>query len=237
MPTNAYQHSRTENEFATPEYAESDMRSYAVPNADSADAPYTDTFGWAPSLRLGPSVGSPVALPDATRLGTEPRREAVPDNGEAPEPFFRNLDADKARRYSVEYQDADGWEENKEYPGYPSATAGANRFGRNPRETPPPEPRPTSRMAPRTYLFTRPFMVGRQHLDGLHFSMADHRRNYDVLGMAPARTWRNTYRLDPQPWDTGVTDMPPANAPTIQDMQEVPVTVEVAYQSRNWRLS
>lgn len=233
---NAYTHSRTEQEFATPEYADSDMRSYAVPTALSDSAPYIKEFGWAPSLRL-----SPESIPDATRLGTEPRREVVPDNGENPEQFWRPIDADKARRHSVEYQDADGWEEEKEYPGYPSAAAGANRWGRNPRETPPPEPRPTSRMAPRTYLFTRPFgtntpKVGRRDLDGIHFSMADHRRTYDVLGMAPVRSWRNTYRLDPEPWDTAVTDMPPSNAPTIQDMQEVPVTVEVGYQSRNWRL-
>jgi hypothetical protein len=50
----------------------------------------------------------------------------------------------------------------------------------------------------------------------MHFSMADHRRTYDVLGMAPVQSRRNTYRADPAPWDANVVDMPvdvsPVNA-------------------------
>lgn len=232
--TNPYAHDRTEQEFAVPEYAVPASGSFAVPDVSPDSAPYTDTLGWAPSLRL-----SPTSIPDTTRLGTQRRSSAVPDDGGDPVAFWTPIDADKARRSSVEYQDADGWEETKEYPGYPDAAAGANRFARNPRETPPPEPRPTSRLAPRTYTFVRPFMtglpkMGSRDLNGIHFSMADHRRQYDALGMAPVRSWRNTYRLDPAPWDEGVVDYPPANA--APDYRETPPTVEVAYLSRSWRL-
>lgn len=231
---NPYAHGRTESEFSDPGVnGDQDNRAYAVP---SGGAPFNTEQGWAPSLRLGP-----VSFPDTTRLGTETRRTTVPDDGEIPADFWRPIDSDKARRHSAEYQDADGWTETKEYPGYPSAASGANRFAPNPRSTPPPESRPTSAMAPRTYLFTRPFMtglpkMGNRHLDGMHFSMADHRREYDVTGNTPVRSSRNTYRIDPTPWDQGLVDMPPQNATTFTDLVEVPQTVEVGYSSRNWRL-
>lgn len=229
--TNPYAHDRTEQEFDVPEYSVPLPGSYAAPEGGAPVA----TMGWAPSFRAAPD-----SFPDTTRLGTATRQTTVSDGGGDPVEFYRPLDADDARRHSVEYQDADGWEETKDYPGFPSASAGANRFARNPREIPPPEPRPTSRMAPRTYLFTRPFMTGLpkegdRSLNGIHFSMADHRRTYDVLGMAPVRSWRNTYRLDPSPWDQGIVDMPPANA--TPDLREAPLTVDVDYQSRSWRLT
>lgn len=232
--TNPYAHDRSESEFAAPVYAVPDNNAYAVP---SGGAPYTTAPGWSPALRAGSD-----SFPDTSRLGTGTRRTIVPDDGTQPEQFYRPLDADKRSRSSVEYQDADGWEETKDYPGYPAASSGANRFAPNPRATPPAEPRPTSRMAPRTYLFTRPFMtntakVGARSLSGIHFSMADHRRTYDVLGMAPVATRRNTYRINPQPWDSGLVDMPPQNATNVTDIVETPMTVEVSYQSRNWRLS
>jgi hypothetical protein len=36
--------------------------------------------------------------------------------------------------------------------------------------------------------------------------MADHRREYPILGMAPVNSRRNTYRVEPTPWDINIVD-------------------------------
>ncbi len=227
MP-NAYAHSRTEDEFATPEYPES-VNGYAVPLL--SDAPYNDDFGWAPKLAT-----SPIGVPDGSRIGVQPRRDYRPDPGRAPEEFWRPLDADDAERHSVEtITEMPG--EVKARPGDINPGLGANRWARNPREIPPPEPRLSMRMHPVTYFFTRPFDQGiARRFNGLHFSMADHRREYETLGMAPAKTRRNTFRLEPSPWDTDIVDMPPPD-PT-PDIQPVPGVAVSDYGSgRTWRLT
>lgn len=235
----SYANSRTESELGTPQnVAPSAFTDYAAPDI-AEDAPYTDTFGWAPSLRLGPET-----IPDTSRLGTQPLRDYRPDGNQPPEQFWDKLDADKKVRYSVESQDADGWTETKEYPGFPAPSAGANRWAANPRSTPPAEPRPTQQLSPATYSFLRPFMqgqakMGERFLNGIHFSMASHKRTFEILGMAPQRMpgngTRNTYRLEPTPWDMDLTDKPPQNQQPV--IAESLPTVDVAYQSRSWRLS
>lgn len=189
---------------------------YGTPNnafaapGPSTDAPYTDTFGWGPSPRI--SVGS---TPDAMRLQDFPVRTFRPEGSEAPEDFYRPLDADDAQRHSVEEIDADGIEIRKaEY-----------KRGPDPRWNPPAETRITERLSPRSYLFTRPFDQGTKgngarQLNGMHFSMADHRREYDILGMRPWSAHRNTYRVDPTPWDADMYDVPD------------PGTVGTGYQGR-----
>ena len=231
MPDNAYAISRTEGEFDTPEYAPS-VSGYAVPGVDS-DAPYNDEFGWAPSLRL-----SPEGIPDTHRLGTLPLYDYRPvDNRPATE-WYGRLDAEEKKRESVTDQDADGWEETKEYPGYDRPSAGANRWARDPKENPPPEPRWTMKLGPRSYSFWRPFGTGlpksgAKEFNGLHFSMADHRRDYEIYGMEPVRNRRNTYRIEPTPWDTNIVDIP---APDDTPEMRVVVSANVDYQSRSWRL-
>src|SRR3546814_10876093 len=75
-------------------------------------------------------------------------------------------------------------------------------------------------MSPRSYTFTRPFdslnrnyanvsIGSARQLNGQHFSMADHRREYPILGIKPNHLRRNTYRLDPSPWDADLIDVPP----------------------------
>lgn len=228
---NAYATSRTEAEFGEPDYAEMDPR-YAVPPLER-DAPYNDEFGWAPALRL-----SPASIPDTTRLGTEPLRDYRPTPVRPPEEFWRRNDRNKARRHSIEQIDANGWDETKTGTGHASPERGAFRWAPNPTSTPPPENRVTQRMAPRGYTFWRPFgtntpKISTRLFNGMHFSMADHRREYDIYGMAPARTARNTYRLEPAPWDTDLVDMPPD---TQRVQREMVPTMEVDYQSRSWRL-
>lgn len=224
--SNPYATSRTADVLAQPEYAQLDS-AYAVPDI-SEDAPYNDEFGWAPHLRL-----SAQETPDAARLGERPLRQTYPDPRE-PDKFFADQDADKARRHSVEEIDANGWEEGR------GITASDRRWADNPRRNPPEDNRVTQRLSPRSYSYLRPFMtglskMGKRELNQQHFSMADHRRIYPDPQMNPVRTMRNTYRIDPAPWDTNLVDIPPDAIPAVP--QGRIQAVEVAYASRNWRLS
>lgn len=228
MP-NAYAHSRTEDEFATPEYPEVG-NGYAVP---TGDAPYNDEFGWAPTLRL-----SPQGIPDGSRLGSQPRRDLRPEPDRPPEEFWRRYDTDDRERHSVEHITTN-LGELKARPGDINPALGANRWARNPRETPPPENRVTQRAHPVMYFFTRPFdQRFKRSLTGVHFSMADHRREYEVLGMAPAKTRRNTFRIEPSPWDTDIVDMPaPDTTPDLSPVPGIAVNYGSASGDRSWRLT
>jgi len=235
MPTNPYANARNTPETTLPHDSYRDA-SYTDP---PSGAPYYPVGnGFAPTLRI-----SPTDTPDANRLFPDTRHDRYPDPTRPPDEFWQQIDADKDKRYAVEQQDADGWEETKGGFGYPGPSAGANRFARNPRETPPEEPRTTSRLAPRSYNFLRPFMtgqpkMGKRDLNGWHFSMADHRRTGEILGMAPQRMpgigTRNTYRITPGPWDENIVDKP-ANQETPHLQVSVPA-YEIPSNSRSWRL-
>jgi hypothetical protein len=200
---------------------------YAVPGPG---APVNNPLGWAPT-GLRPSTQE---YPSAQRTGDFARIDMRPDPGSPPEFYWQPRDRDERTRHSVEEQDADGWTEQK----------GFKKVGRNARDTPPPEDRPTMSMAPSTYTFTRPFDQERTYgdvrihwarqMNGTHFSMADHRRDYPILGMAPAnRVRRNTYRLMPAPWDTNLIDLPPdaGSAPYERVRSQ-----EVSQVQRSYRL-
>jgi hypothetical protein len=207
-----------------------DRAAYAVPVL--SDAPYTDEPGWtATPQRYGP---------DPYRLGGQPVRDLRNPPGEPQERFYDANSRDIAQRESVTSTDADGMEETKNYPGYGNPAHGANRWAQNPRRTPPPEPRATQQLSPHNYAFTRPFgwgtlKIGARALNGLHFSMADHRREYPIGGMSTPPHRRNTYRIEPTPWDAGLVDKPPAN--TVPAPVETVPSYEPIYQSRSWRLS
>lgn len=227
MAGNPYAHSRTEDFNDPPSYPALDS-AYAVPGIET-DAPYTDTFGWGPSLRT-----SAQGIPDNSRIQERALRDFYPDGPKTPESFYGNRDADDGKRHRVEDQHATGWNEHK-------GIGSERRFAPNPREIPPPEPRITNLLAPRTYSFLRPFKHGLgkgsvpNDLNGVHFSMADHRRNYEIGGMQPAVARRNTYRLEPTAWDTDIVDMPPNVDPT--PLASRIQSREVAYGSRTYRLS
>lgn len=162
---------------------------------DGTDARSGATQDWAP--RIG---GTFAAGTDAHRLGTYPRHDMRPDAKHSRDQHYRPLDADEALRHSVEDIDTDGFTERKGFHGLaPDA-----------RRTPVGESRPMQAQSPTTWSFTRPFdrRFARQ-FNGMHFSMADHRRNYEIHGQAPVRTARNTYRIMPEPWDRNVVDLPP----------------------------
>lgn len=193
-----------------PEYAGqyADVPEYGTPNSAyaapdiSKDAPYNDEFGWGPKTRI-----SVENTPDAMRENQFPVREMRPKGNENPDVFYRPIDADEKQRHSVEDQDANGWQEQK----------ARYKIGPDPRWDPPAETRWTERLAARSYSFTRPFDQGSKGngariLNGTHFSMADHRRDYEILGMRPWSQHRNTYRVDPAPWDADMYDVPPSGS-------------------------
>jgi hypothetical protein len=131
-------------------------------------------------------------------------------------------------RHSVETVDADGWTEAKNGSGKPVAV--------HPESIRPAESRPTMQMAPSSYHFTRPFdQHAARTFNGLHFSMADHRRTYDILGMEPVRSRRNTYRIEPPNWDTNITDAPPPMAPPSGRPVQA-VEIPQPFEARSYRL-
>jgi hypothetical protein len=209
-----------------PEYPDLNNR-YAAPTLESG-SPYNDEFGWAPSMRL-----SPEAIPDTARLAITPNRESRPDATRPDVEWYGPQDNNTRTRESVTDQNAVGWQELK------GVSPGDQRWAPNPRLNYPAEPRPTQQLSPRSYSFTRPFGWGNpkdssKHLNGLHFSMADHRRNYEIYGMQPVTSRRNTYRLEPQPWDTSVVDLPPDQETVSSRIQSV--EVENVSRARGWRL-
>lgn len=236
MATNPWAMARVgESIEDVPDYAPPQHGAYAAPSLEAGDA-YNDEFGWSPTLA---QRGSTVETPSSQRLGITPSYSPRPNAIRPPEEHWRVIDADEARRHSIEDQDADGWTEKK------GIQPTDRRWQDDPRRTPPPEPRLTSLLAPRTYSFVRlfdqfnrthgsdPLIGSRRRFNGMHFSMADHRRNYEIGGMQPARSGRNTYRLEPPPWDADVVDLPPREPDMPQSRLR---SVELPYGTRSWRL-
>lgn len=198
---------------------------YAVPDPlDSAkDA---RVRGWDGTGSATTLHESPTGVPDASRLRHTPLHSTTPTEGD-PVRWWHRYTRDLLGRHSVEYQDADGNEvAPKENP----------RFAARPRPSDAGETRPTMKMNPHSYIFTRPWQQDMARtFNGVHFSMADHRRTYPVLGMEPPRKIRrNTFRIEPEPWDTDLVDMPPtvdSSPDTVVTVVDVPMPV-----TRSWRL-
>lgn len=232
MAFNPYATDESALESAVPQYAMPVHGSYAAPALAEGDA-YTDEFGWSAGLRT-----STVETPSAQRVGSIPRMDMRPNPQRPAVEEWSKRDADTAARHAVE--DVNGT-------GFAVDAPGLRRFAPNPRSTPPAEPRITNRLAPRSYGFTRLFdQFNRTHdgdpqtgsartFNGVHFSMADHRRDFDIEGYAPVRTARNTYRIEPTPWDTHIVDMPADNGANIPAARVR--SIEVPSGSRSWRLT
>lgn len=198
---------------------------FAVPTEGENARDYADSpvLAWSP--RLAAEIGE---TPDPMRLAKTQVRAYRPAPADPPADFWlgaHGIGREEVQRHRVEYQDADGFEANLPV---------RRTWAPNPRATPPPEPRPTSRMSPNTYVFTRPFdQTPARHLNGIHFSMADHRREYPILGMAPVKRRRNTFRAEPVPWDIDLVDMP---SPAATDGRPGAVVSYEIPPTRNWRL-
>lgn len=172
--------------------------SYSVPT-EGTDAPgWHDSPVTAYASRLD---AVPGATPDPMRELFMPTRDYRPQPGLPPGAFWQGAQGpgrDVLARHQQEFLDADGIEANKPRDKNQSV-----------RPARPDEPRWTNRLSPHNFVFTRPFAQETERwFTGDHFSMADHRRRYEIMGMAPPQYRRNTYRADPVPWDTDRTDMP-----------------------------
>lgn len=207
-------------EEAVPEYS-MPRGTYAAPSLADGDA-YIDEFGWAPDLKTSASGNT---TPSAQRLGVIPRFDEYPDATRPPEEFYnrRGYDAN-VRDASQTHTQGVPWAEGK------GVLASDHRWAPNPRSVPPPESRITQQLSPGTYSFTRPFdQLNRPYGDvvagssrsfnGWHFSMADHKRTSQItdqtVGSMPVRHARNTYRIEPTPWDTNIVDLPATVGPSI----------------------
>lgn len=154
---------------------------------------------------------------DPQRTGRQAVNSFRPDPTGSPDEFYWGRNSDRLNRGGVELLDGDGWAT----PAPPVRT-----FAPNPRTQIYAEPRVTSRLAPSSYSFTRPYDqdVARR-LTGVHFSMADHRRTYSVLGMQPSEPRRNTTRSAPAPWDYGSADV--SEVPQVAAMNHGLAMVDV----------
>lgn len=194
----------------TNEFVFGGFGAYAVPEPpDSSDPEYTTSY--SPELQRG---GSPdgTKLPDDIRVGTREEPENDPNDRQ----YNRRRWSNKLRRHSVE-ETTTGWNVQQETAGPPA---------QNPMWSQPRLPiRPTANNSPLNYQFQRPWYVPRNVAEidpalateqRMHFSLADHRRTYDIMGMQPrGGVGVNTYRATPQPWDEDL--FIPPSAPNVSD--------------------
>lgn len=174
---------------------------YAVPDIpESTDPEYT--LGFSPQLKADGSPDGSM-LPDDIRTG---HREPPPND-----PNQHGYNDHRSRefrsRHSVEFY-SEGWHTKQE-------KIPAPRVPRWEQELAP--TRPTADRSPSNYLFQRPWHIPRNIKDALgeeataHFSLADHRRKYEIMGMRPqGRLGTNTYRASPRPWDENLFVAPQA---------------------------
>jgi hypothetical protein len=176
---------------------------YAVRDIpESTDPEYTT--GFAPSLA---ATGSPngTMLPDDIRVGL---REAPPNDPNRTDVNTRRY-SEFHQRHSVEKTTV-GWKVQQHktpVPHYPE-------WDQDPMPT-----RPTADASPTGYQFQRPEHHPRNIKDALgedavaHFSLADHRRQFEIMGQKPqGGIGANTYRAPVRPWDESLFIPPqPAN--------------------------
>lgn len=204
---------------------------YAVDDTTPNKSGYMDSpsGGWAPRLKMVPG-----GTPDPMREQQLVQRDYRPTPlNQPPSKWWLGPGPGaeiETRHNTQEYVDADGWQPKRPVGPMPKRAAPDSR------RTPPPEPRLTNLLAPSRWIFTRPFdQHAARTLNGIHFSMADHRRTYPIMGMQPVQAKRNTYRVDPPPYDLDITDDQPVQ-PGISNQRiqqvELPLT-----SNRSWRLT
>lgn len=172
---------------------------------ESTDPEYTT--GFSPSLA---TTGSPdgTMLPDDIRVGL---REPPPNDPNRTDVNARRY-SEFHQRHSVE-QTTVGWKVQQRKKGIPVVPD----WVQDPLPT-----RPTADSSPTGYQFQRPEHRPRNIKDAVgeeavaHFSLADHRRQFEIMGQKPqGGIGANTYRSPVRPWDESLF-IPPqaANAPS-----------------------
>jgi hypothetical protein len=210
------------NPYATAAVAAPDPLHYSDAATPPGAGGRWDNTGYAPKLTNDDYGG----VTDPTRVEELPRHDRRA-NLRDPWSWWAHYDEDTRQRESVTTQDADGWTEKK----------GERGRGPDPRWTPPPEPRPTLAMAPRSYYFTRPFDQDiARRLTGAHISLANNRRQYEILIQTPVPHRRNTYRVEPSPWDTDIVDEAPPATADRPDERLSPPPIDSYLHIRPYRL-
>lgn len=167
---------------------------YEVPDVPETTDPNNTGGGFSPELSPSPD-GS--RLPDDIRIGKREPPENDPNDYE----YSMRRDHDRKVRQSDEVTQG-SWNVQQRKVSAPIV----------PEWTQERAPiRPSATRSPLGYLFTRPMGHPRNIKDAVgedaeaHVSMADHRRSYAIGGMQPqGKVGRNTFRLDPRPWDEGL---------------------------------
>lgn len=168
---------------------------YAAPESS---APYS-SLGWAANLNLSNS-----GTPDSARVNRTNNAPFTSDPRDT-DIFHEIRDAEKAARESTVI--------SRTLPDASGAGIGSeSRFAPNPRSIPVPETRWTMRLNPVTGFIRNMLARTPKRFSGGHFSMADHERNYDILGMEPQRSSRSTYRASAPEYGLSVVDMPAETA-------------------------
>lgn len=163
---------------------------YAVPDIpETTDPEYTTGY----ATQLDPVYGSGTT-PDLIRTGQVEPPENDPNDRE----YNAHRYSEFLRRHSVE-EVTQNWHVKQQ-----KVAPGQNPLWEQERMP----IRSTATDAPMPYMFRRPWHIPRQIQDAVseesitHLSLADHRRAYEIMGMAPqGKIGANTYRLDPRPWD------------------------------------
>lgn len=181
---------------------------YSVPGIDvTTDPDYTT--GYSPQLVAGGSSDG-SALPDNVRIGQ--RELPVGENYNDPK-WQAHQNAEFLQRHTEDRTETMWSVQQRKLPApwVPLWTQERAPI------------RPTATNSPTGYAFTRPWHIPRNvnqvftedstadtGASRQHFSMADHRRRYEILGMRPqGRMGVNTYRASPRPWDESVFTPPP----------------------------
>jgi len=244
---------RIDNSYVMPNnVAIGDYRSVANggdPNFDSPEAAGNTQYSTSPVVAWTTTLeaGYRGKVPDKQRISNEEGHDYRPSPFTSPPshwwlgpgPGRENF----VRTGNVENVDGDGWAFFRPPPGDAQWKEAADP----PRRHPPAESRATNRLAPTTYSYTRPFDSGglpktpERQFNGIHFSMADHRRNYPIYGMNAPRQKRNTYRLDPAPWDQNVVDLGSGDLPVAHEynarLVQQDLVSTASRTGRSWRLT
>lgn len=202
--------------------------------------PGADISGIGPNF-IDDSEKAPITNagdPYAPQMGNQqPTHQHVIDQSSygdpAPDPtyterYWRKIDTDDRQRHSVQERDSNGWETPVVY---------RTSFVPATRE-------PPNRITAYAHyeLDSQVQTVGRTgmqpyNLNGNHFSLADHRRDYEIYGQVPVKRSRNTYRVEPTPWDLNIRDVPARDGIPVQAETEVPASTVSSYMgNRSYRL-
>lgn len=198
MVANPYATSRLDDQFGKPEYPPTDP-AYVEPEQLGPYAPAGMPFSTVLAYRFNDT-------PDPYRVQREPVPQGIRQPATGVRAWWARLVSERQSREAVQAFSAPVQELQVD------AGQSGQRFARRAGEIPLPNTRVTQSLSPATGgMVTRPF-TGRtpQRFNGVHASMADHKRLHSgegsQFGMVPPRHARMTWRADVVSWGENVQD-------------------------------